>query len=313
MTNKRILVTGASGFVGRPLVAQLLGAGYTVRAATRGLESFPSSVEAVTIPDFTNAIDWQPILADVSIVIHLAGLAHADIRAFAPRTFDMINRLTTQNLARAARLEGVERFVFVSSARAQVGSSAPRTISERDEPCPTNDYGRSKLAAETAVAATGMPFTILRPVVIYGPRPKGNIKGLMQLASKPLPLPFSGFQSRRSMLGIDNFISAVSFVLTHSTTVNETFLVADPASYTLAEIITMMRKAQGRRPGLFFIPTFLFHAALRLIGYRELWTRLGEDLIVDTSKLQALGWHATVDTYQGIVAMMRAAGGANSR
>jgi UDP-glucose 4-epimerase len=109
---------------------------------------------------------------------------------------------------------------------------------------PTDCYGRSKLAAESAVCAAGVPFTILRPVIAHGLHAKGNFKRLVRLASKPLPLPFLGLTSQRSFLGIDNFISAVLFVLNHSSTVAETYLVADSTPFTLSEIVTMLRKAQ---------------------------------------------------------------------
>lgn len=314
MTKKTVLVTGASGFLGRPLVDQLLGAGYAVRVVTRGFAPpFPDKVDVAIIPDLANAFDWKPILAGVNIVVHLAGLAHADIRETAPRTFDSINRLATQNLARATREEGIERFVFISSVRAQVGPSATTTVCEADSARPTNDYGRSKLAAESAVRAAGVPFTILRPVVVYGPHAKGNIRSLVQLSSKSLPLPFSGFRSRRSILGIDNFITAVFLVLNTPAAVGETYLVADPTALTLPEVVTMLRKAQGRGAGLFNVPPIFFRLALRLMRQRELWARLGEDLVVDTAKLQALGWRPAVDTYQGIVAMIRAEDVKNSR
>jgi len=313
MTKKTVLVTGASGFLGRPLVHHLLGAGYAVRAATRNPASFPNSVDVAVIPDLANAVDWKPILASVDIVVHLAGLAHADIRETSPWTFDSINRLATQNLARAAREKGIERFVFISSVRAQVGTSAIATVRESDSARPTNDYGRSKLAAESAVCAAGVPFTILRPVVVYGPHAKGNVQSLVQLASWPLPLPFSGFRSRRSLLGIDNFVAAVLFVLKTPATVGETYLVADPTAFTLAEVFTMLRKAEGRRAALFSVPPILFGLALRLMRQRELWARLGEDLVVDTAKLKALGFRPAVDTYEGIVAMIRAEDVANSQ
>ena len=310
MTKKTVLVTGASGFLGRPLVDRLLGAGYAVRVVTRGsAPPFPNKVDVAIIPDLANAFDWKPILAGVNIVVHLAGLAHADVRETTPRTFDSINRVATQNLVRATRDEGIERFVFISSVRAQTGSSAIATVREADSARPTNEYGRSKLAAESAVRAAGVPFTILRPVVVYGPHAKGNIQTLVQLASKPLPLPFSGFSSRRSMLGIDNFISAVLFVTNNPAAVGETYLVADSRAFTLAEIVTMLRKAQGREAGLFNIPPVLFRLALRLMNQSEVWARLGEELVVETTKLQTLGWRPANTTYEGFIAMMRAVGG----
>jgi UDP-glucose 4-epimerase len=306
MAKKTVLITGASGFVGRPLVDQLLKASYRVRAATRGGAPFPDTVEVVTIPDLMSEIDWKPALAGVDLVIHLAGAAHANIRHADPDTFDLVNRLATENLARAAKEAGAERLIFISSVRAQAGPSARSVVRESDDPHPTNEYGRSKLAAEAAVRASGVPFTILRPVAIYGPHPKGNIKSLVRIALSPLPIPFLGLAGRRSITGIDNFVSAVLFVLDKPAATGEIYLIADQRPFTLAEVATMMRKAVGRPAGMFRIPSAIFRFVLILLNRPELWVRLGEDLIVDTTKLQMLGWRHTFDTYTGIEAMMRA-------
>jgi len=297
-------VTGASGFVGRPLVSGLLRAGYAVRAAARQAVKFPEPVEIAMVPDFSQPVDWSAVLQDVDIVIHAAGLAHADARSTPHSNYDQINWTTTQELARAAKQRNVDRFVFISSVRAQIGPSAPYTVREADDSRPTDHYGRSKLAAELAVSSTGLPFTILRPVAIYGPRPKGNIKRLVQLAKLPVPLPFAGFENQRSLLGIDNLIGTVFFVLDHETTIGEKYLVADPKPLTLPEIFTMLRTALRRRPGLIDVPPNTIRIMLDLIGQEKLWARVSEDLVVDTGKLESFGWRPTLETYDGFCAML---------
>lgn len=312
MTKKRVLITGASGFIGRVVVERLLEAGYSVRAATRDSRAFPGSIDIAAISVPIDTVDWKPILAGIDFVVHVAGLVHIADKNRSPVTFDSINRQTTKNLARAANEAGVARFVFVSSVRAQVGSSANRPVRETDIPRPTNDYGRSKLAAEEEIRASGVPYTILRPVAVYGPHSKGNIKTLAKLARTPLPLPVPAFRGRRSLLGIDNFMSAILFVLANPAAANETYLVADAAPFTVSEIFTMLRKARGRRPGLIHIPASFLRFALRAANRLNYWPRLGEDLVVDTAKLQALGWRPAIDTSKGIAAMTRADSGANS-
>jgi UDP-glucose 4-epimerase len=224
----------------------------------------------------------------------------------------LINTIATRNLANAAKEEGIERFVFISSVRAQIGPSARSVVREADDAQPTNDYGRTKLAAEDAVRASGVPFTILRPVAVYGPHPKGNVKSLLRLAMMPLPLPIQGIASRRSLLGVDNLIAAILFLLSNPATVRETYLVADSTAFSVSELVAMMRKARGRRSGLIYIPAALLHLLLILLNRGRLWPRISENLIVDTGKLQALGWRPTVDTYDGIVAMMLAETGATT-
>ena len=309
MKTKRILVTGASGFVGRPLVAALLRAGYAVRAVTRRQGSFPDSVEAAIIPDFTNPIDWNPILQGVDIIVHLAGLVHSKIPESAYSEFDQVNWMATQRLANAAKEVGIERFVYISSVRAQVGASAVQIIREQDVAVPTNQYGRSKLAAEQAIRAADVPFTIFRPVVIYGPNPKGNMRTLVRLARSSLPLPVASFTSRRSLLGVENLISAIIFALNNPVTIGETYLVADSKAMTIGEIVTMLRKIQGRWSSTISIPQVIVRLLLMLCGRTDLWSRLSGNSVVDTSKLESVGWRPAIDTYEGLLEMMRAEDG----
>ena len=306
MRAKRILVTGASGFVGQPLVHALVRSGYEVRAATRCPSSFSSSVDVAIVPDFTSQIDWEPILRGMNIVIHLAGHAHADAAAEDDAIFHRVNFITTRDVAHAAARASVERFVYISSVRAQTGPSAEGIVTEQDDPRPTDSYGRSKLAAESAVRVAGVPFTILRPVVIYGPHAKANFKSVVRLASTPLPLPFAGFNSKRSILGIDNFISAILFVLNAPKAIGEVYLVADADPVTIHHLFAMLREARGGRPWLFYIPPKLLQLALVLVNRQRLWERLAYGLVVDTAKLQSVGWHPPTRTFDGLHSMLSA-------
>ena len=117
--HRTVLVTGASGFVGQPMVAALARAGYRVRAATRKkAASFPPGVEHALVPDFVNRVDWDTILRGLDIVVHVAGLAHADTPGIPEARFDRINRGATQELCGAAARAGIKRLVFISSVRA---------------------------------------------------------------------------------------------------------------------------------------------------------------------------------------------------
>jgi UDP-glucose 4-epimerase len=229
MVVTRTLVTGASGFIGRAVVTAFARRGVALRAAVRRPPQppFPAAIEVVQHPDLAQPIDWRPLLDDIDQVIHLAGIAHID-RGVAPELYDRVNRLATAQLAAAAA--GVKHFVFVSSIRAQNGPAADHALTERDPATPTDAYGRSKLAAEAAVRAAGVPFTILRPALLYGPGVKGNFALLARAAASPLPLPVKDLDNRRSLLGIDNFISALAFVLATPATLGETYVVADPVA-----------------------------------------------------------------------------------
>jgi UDP-glucose 4-epimerase len=239
-------------------------------------------------------------------VVHLAGIAH--IGPDVPEAmYDRVNHLAAAELARAAAAAGVRRFVFMSSTRAQAGAASAEPLTETAAPHPTDAYGRSKLAAEAAVRAAGMPYTILRPALVYGPGAKGNFASLMRLAALPVPLPFGAFSNRRSFLALDNLIAAVRFALEDPRAVNETFLVADPQATSLARLVSMLRAAAGRKPWLAPVPPVLLKIALTMIGQRDSFERLAGTLIAEPHKLIAAGWQPVTDTETAIARMVQAA------
>src|SRR5208282_1476680 len=275
----RTLVTGASGFIGRAVVTSFAKDGRAVRAAVRTLPQppFAAGVEVVQWADFSQPCDFGPLLADVDQVVHLAAIAHTG-QGVDPEIYDRVNRRATAELAVAAANAGVRHFVFVSSIRAQSGPAADHALTERDPAAPTDAYGRSKLAAEAAVRAAGVPFTILRPALLYGPGVKGNFALLMRVAASPLPLPVKDFGNRRSLLGIDSFISALAFVLATPATLGETYVVADPGlPPPLWAVLAALRQAAGRRPLILPMPKHYVEVPLRMMGRIDLWDRLGGD------------------------------------
>jgi nucleoside-diphosphate-sugar epimerase len=303
----RVLVTGASGFIGRAVIAAFARGGYAVRAAARRPpQAAVDGVEAISHPDLAQPFDWGPLLGGVDKVIHLAGIAHTDGGA-VPDLYDRINHQATAQLAGAAARSGVSHFVFVSSIRAQIGPSADHALTERDPAAPTDIYGHSKLAAEAAVRAAGVPFTILRPVLVYGEGVKGNFALLLRAANSRWPLAVKNFGNRRSLLGIDNFVSALTFVLATPATIGETYVVADPGMPPrLSDVFVTLRQAQDRWSLVLPLPREYVEVPLRLVGRGDLWERLGGNLRVDASKLIAVGWQPQHDTLSGLAALARA-------
>ena len=304
----KVLVTGAAGTIGRPLTAALASAGYAVRAAAREprAPSAPPGVETVRLGDLAEPFDWSPLLAGIDAVVHLAGIAHIGARA-AETQYDRVNHLATAELARAAAEAGVRHFIFVSSIRAQSGAQADHVLCEADTPQPTEPYGRSKLAAEAAVREAGIDSTILRLVLVCAPGAKGNLADLMRLARLPLPLPFAAIDNRRSLLALENLISATRFALEDPRARNEIFIVADPQAVSIGEIVATCRRALGRGPGLIACPAAPLAALFTLLGQKEKWSRLAGSLEAPPTKLIAAGWQPLVTSEAGLTAMVQAA------
>jgi UDP-glucose 4-epimerase len=302
----RILVTGASGFVGSALCPALAAAGHGVRAASRTAagNGAREHIEWMQLPDLEEGVDWTPFVAGMDIVIHLAGIAHRG-GSYSGR-YDRINREATVDLVQACREQGIKRMIFMSSIGAQTGSASDQVATELDEPKPVNEYGRTKLAAEIEIQRSGLPYTILRPVIVFGPGVRANFAQLARLAALPIPLPFAAFDNQRSLLSIDNLVQAVMFCLSSAETLNQVFIVCDPQPVTLAEILTTLRKAAGRRASLVAIPPVAIKALLTATGHSSLWNQIGRPLVASSAKLQRLGWEPKVETKQAIDAMVRA-------
>ncbi len=300
----RIFVTGASGFVGRALVRALIAAGHEVRAAQRRVPvpSFPSSVETVCCGDLAAPVDWRALMTGMECVVHLAGTAHTG-HGVPEAHYDRVNHRATADLAEAAHAAEVRHLVFVSSIRAQTGPASATVLTEDSRPRPTDAYGRSKLAAETAVAQSGVPFTIFRPVLVYGPGVKGNLRALLRLAALPVPLPFAALTSRRSLLSVANLAAAICHVLRQESCRGETYVVADPQPLGVAEIVAALRRGFGMRPAMIAVPPGLIRLGLSVLGRRRSWDQLNGALVADPAKLIASGWRPNPDTRGGLAAM----------
>jgi UDP-glucose 4-epimerase len=302
----RVLITGANGFVGRSLVPALTSLGHQVRATARYGSEIPAQagVEAHYHNDFADGVDWTPLLAGCDVVVHLAGIAHIGAGMSADH-YDRVNHRGTIALAQAAQSAGISRFVFISSIRAQSGPTSSIVQTEDTIPNPVEPYGKSKLAAEQALRALSLPHVILRPTLVYGPGVKGNFSELLRYARLSVPLPFGALKQQRSLLNVDALISAVTFALQSSAAINQTFVVADPAPVSVAQMIAALRRGLGRSPGLIPVPRAILRAALTLIGKGDALDRIDGRLIASPAKLITKGWHPPSDTETSLTAMAR--------
>jgi nucleoside-diphosphate-sugar epimerase len=282
-----VLVTGSDGFIGHHLVQYLAEHGHKVIAASRTMSgSKDPQITSAMLPDLSVPFDWQPLLHQCDAVIHLAGIAHT----FADEDlYDRVNRRATEELAHAAFRSG-KHLVFVSSIAAQSGSFSDRELTEDDPPAPNSAYGRSKLAAEQAVRNAGVPYTILRPVVIYGDGGKGNFAIIRKISRLLVPLPLGALTARRSVLSVQNFCSAAATVLANPRARGQTFIVSDPTPLTIPEIISRYRAGWGRSAWLIPVSEKVLELSLKMIGQNVIWQSIGCPLVARPEKLLALGW-----------------------
>ncbi|WP_338720149.1 SDR family oxidoreductase [Herbaspirillum sp. DW155] len=304
----RILVTGASGFVGSALVRHLAtSSSYAVRASLRDSAGWdaPAAVEVVRGGALDAHTDWRAALAHVDVVVHCAARVHVmQEKAADPlQEFRRCNVDGTLNLARQAQAAGVKRFVFLSSIKVNgEHTRAGHPFTADDIPAPADPYGISKLEAEQGLlqlARQGaMDVTIIRPVLIYGPGVKANFLSMMRWVRKGIPLPLGAVtHNRRSIVALDNLVDLITVCLHHPAARNQVFLVSDGTDLSTAELLTRIARALGVPSRLLPVPLCWLQFAAAATGKRSVMQRLCGSLQVNQDKtLQLLQWHPPAST-----------------
>ncbi|KQU52274.1 NAD-dependent dehydratase [Bosea sp. Leaf344] len=302
----RILVTGASGFVGRHLVPALIRSGHDLRLALRRPQPVPDGVEAVVTGELDAATEWGEALAGVDHVVHLAGLAHAG-PGLDEQLYERVNTRATLALADAAIRAGIRRFVYLSSIKAVTGAS-DGPVADDDEPRPTDAYGRSKRAAEQGLAQRDLDWIALRPVLVYGTGVKANMAALMRLARLPLPLPLGGLTEPRSMLAVENLCDAIGFALSPACPARRCYIVSDEEPVSVREIIAALREGRGRGPGLLSIPPSWLAGLAGLVGRQDRFAKLSGGLVAPPAALLRTGWRPPLAAREALRRLGAAAG-----
>jgi len=315
----RLLITGANGFIGRKLCAILKEKGYFVRGAVRNNVRDVSGVdEYIQVGDIDESTDWQPALAGVDTVIHLAARVHImnDPEADPVEAFRKVNVLGAERLARMAAKAGVKRFIFISSVKVNgegcrdcfVASRLAMTegaYTEKDIPAPQDAYGISKRETEDRLAGiateTGLQVVILRLPLVYGPGVKANFKSLLKIAGSGIPLPFKNISNRRSFLYLGNLVDAIVACINHPRAAGETFLVSDGEDVSTPDLINLIARAMGKKAILFSLHPDILKALCKIVGKDEELEKLTGTLIIDSSKIRnMLGWQPPFTLEEGI-------------
>jgi len=305
------LVTGASGFVGQALCAELLRREHAVRGTVRGQgSSIPTMVRATVVGDIGADTNWSAALDGVEVVIHLASRVHVMHESAADplAEFRSVNTAGTEHLARCAAASGVKRMVYVSSIKVNGEQTYDgNKFTEADMPAPQDPYGVSKWEAERALhrvaSETGLEVVIVRPPLVYGPGVKGNFAQMLNVVARGIPLPFASLQNQRSLIYLGNLVDALTTCATHPVVSGQTYLVCDGEDVSTPDLLRQLAVAMEAPSRLLPCPAALLQLAGKLAGKSQQVERLLGSLQVDGDKIRRdLNWVPPYSLQQGLQA-----------
>ena len=306
----RFLVTGANGFVGQYLCAELLRQGQSVRAAVRSASPPIDNIEVAVVGAIDGEINWANALRDIDVVIHLAARVHVmkDEAADPLAEFLRVNMQGTANLAYQAAAAGVKRLVYVSSIKVN-GERTTETqpFAESDKPNPQDAYATSKWRAEQVLQRiaqeSGLEVVIVRPPLVYGPAVKGNFIRLLKAVDKGIPLPLASVRNKRSLIYLGNLADALILCASHPAAAGKTYLVRDGEDVSMPELVRQMAIGLGRPARLFPLPVSLLRGLGRLFGKLASVERVVGSLRVNDNLIRKeLGWKPRFTLQQGLQA-----------
>jgi nucleoside-diphosphate-sugar epimerase len=299
----KILLTGATGFIGKALVGELILKNFDISIAVRQkTHLFSDKVKQFIVGDFATNPNFLDSLSEVDCLVHLAGRAHLvdNTEAFDSSEYKKINTELTLSLAKQAMVSGTKRFIFLSSIGVN-GNQTDKPFVESDMPNPQDPYSLSKYEAEVGLIKlaknSDLEVVIIRPPLVYGNGAPGNFSRLVRWGSAKflLPLPFGAVHNARSFIAIENLVSFIITCISHTKAANEVFLISDEKSISTTHLLKNIAKAFNKKVFLIPVPSSLIFFLARILGREKDAARLLSSLIIDSSKARKLlGWEQVV-------------------
>lgn len=305
----KILITGATGFVGRHLCEKLLQNNVCVCGTVRNANQakyLPSGTQVALIDSIEMNTDWSEALEGIDTIIHLAARVHVTSETSGDPldSYRQVNVAGTERLARQATEKNVRRIVFLSSVKVH-GEKSSFPLSEKIKSTPSDPYGISKMEAELSLqriaAETGLEVVIIRPPLVYGPGVKANFLNLMKIVERRIPLPLASIQNKRSLVYLGNLIDAIITCAKHPRAAGQTFLVSDDYDVSTPELIRMMAKEFELPMRLLPFSPPLMRLVGKLCGKTAAMNRLLGSLTVDIGKIRRdLNWQPPFTMAEGL-------------
>jgi nucleoside-diphosphate-sugar epimerase len=302
---RRVLVTGAHGFVGRTLTAELIRRGFTVVAAVREASQAGQLADGV-LPLVVGDLSRDPIPSFVTdTAIHLAGRAHRlGDRQSNVGDYSFANITATERVLAASIESGASSFVFVSTAKV-LGEHSHAPLAESAARDPQDAYATSKAVAEQLVldaASESLRTCVIRPPLVHGAGARANVARLVSLVrlGAVIPLPFDAVRNQRSLVSVEN-LSAALILCASDTRAHGIYHVTDGEPLSTADIIREVAAGLGRKVRMSAIPVKVLEQLGRAFGFSGEVERLTGSLVLDDNRIRrSLGWKPLFCTREGL-------------
>jgi nucleoside-diphosphate-sugar epimerase len=309
----RLLITGASGFLGGALTRRLVGEGRPLRLVMRrSYTSTPTAVEVIQVPTLEPETDWRKAVEGVTTIVHCAARVHVtkDDAASPLDEFRRVNVRGTINLARQAVEAGVKRFVLISSIGVNGAETFGRAFRADDAASPHSAYAVAKWEVEQELMLlaqhTGLEVVTIRPPLIYGPGAPGNFARLLRVINLGFPLPFGRLYNLRSFVALDNVVDLIVRCIDHPKATNQVFLVSDGEDLSTTDFICRIAKARGKPILLLPISEKWLEKLAGLVGKKQEMTKLTRSLQIDIEKtVTTLSWKPVISIDEALIEATR--------
>lgn len=281
-----ILITGASGFIGKPLIDELIKEGFDCSALFHfsPVCDYKSELKNIFFREINSLTQWDDVLINIDVVIHTAAIAHK---------FDKINEIEVhdvnvqgvERLSKACIKNGVKQLIYLSSSNVNKVLSSDKTVGLLD---------RSKYAAEQVLINVSeglLDFVIIRPPLVYGESVKGNFLTLMRLIGKGIPLPIALMRNRKSLVSLYNLIDLIKVCVGNERAKNQVFYVSDDCDISTLELVSSLKKLLYSKSLIFPVPLFLLELLGKIFGKYSMVKSLSSENVIDISHTKStLKW-----------------------